>query len=250
MAYEQIIPTLSSVAACISAIAAFVAVWRMISQERSSYRPELISLGCDLRIIKEIDFWGMDSFKWISESDSEQETSEAHLGSVHSIELINVGFGTAIKAKVKWDYPIRSLAETANNLARSAGSNTRYQLSRHTPPTLSIVSETVNNGKPVFFEPDEPKHIDYIVPVTMGQSCLRLNIPYEYIQLVSACVIFESKSDSSSCLNRRHPNLTIEFYYTDIGGNRFRKKAFIKLKVLSIHSTGYVGAKLEVGSFS
>ena len=94
----ELISLVTSIAACLSAVAAFVVVRQNYKQRTASYRPDFVLVRTPIqsRIFETPD--GIPH--WSNDGTNDAANKR------FSIPLVNVGLGAAREIKVVWNFPI------------------------------------------------------------------------------------------------------------------------------------------------
>ena len=118
---QDIYPLVTTVAACITAIAALWAILMMARQLRAAYRPELALSRALIRstIVKgETPPW-----LWIESPNSEPDFVPRSRHGL-CIEVRNIGLGTANNVSIKWSFPLKRVVKEVNEIAGTGGVHT------------------------------------------------------------------------------------------------------------------------------
>ena len=218
----EVISLVTSIAACLSAIAAFVVVRQNYKQRTASYRPDLILVE---RILRLQPFEQTGGMPQPLDQDGESQVS---------VPIVNVGLGAARDLKVSWRFPIDQVVSSINLLAQQSLAPAYYE---HKNGFLSMESKTswaVRWGR--------EEEIGYVLPASIPEAPPNeLPLPMAYVALVSAHYHFalqahrSDKSDGPQPIDVPDlPRLRCQIDYGDIGGLEHRLDLMISVTPIVI----------------
>ena len=108
----EFISLVTSIAACLSAVAAFVVVRQNYKQRTASYRPDFVLVRTP---IQSKIFETPDGIPYWSNDGTNDAANKRF-----SIPLVNVGLGAAREIKVVWNFPIHEFVSSVNRLAQAS----------------------------------------------------------------------------------------------------------------------------------
>lgn len=224
MTIDQIIAVSASVAGCLSALAAFLAVREMVKERRESYRPDLALSAMYFVGIPDPLLGGPLPMLWIA-------GLQADLSKVNSrffeVPLRNVGLGAAKQITATWSLDVEDFAREVNALAVRAGTEARVS---YTGETVSLESEVLK-GHVSFWKNQRVRTIDYLLPASVEIKAFQLELPMTYIMLSTLLIHlgFKEENRGSSLVV---PTLGVTFDYSDIGGVKHQVSYDIKCNVM------------------
>ena len=218
----EVISLVTSIAACLSAIAAFVVVHQNYKQRTASYRPDLILVE---RILRLQPFEQTGGMPQPLDEDGESQVS---------VPIVNVGLGAARDLKVSWRFPIDQVVSSINLLAQQSLASAYYE---HKNGFLFMESKTswaVRWGR--------EEEIGYVLPASIPEAPpKKLPLPIAYVALVSAHYHFalqahrSDKSDGPQSIDVPDlPRLRCQIDYGDIGGLAHRLDLMISVTPIVI----------------
>ena len=166
----ELISLVTSIAACLSAVAAFLVVRQNYKQRTASYRPDFVLVRTPIqsKIFETpggIPHWSNDG------------TNDA-ANKPFSIPLVNVGLGAAREIKVIWKFPIHEFVSSVNRLAQASLTPVYFEYENN---VLSFKKS--DNRWAVLWHSES--HIDFVLPTSTDQTNTDLMVPLVYISLVS-----------------------------------------------------------------
>ncbi len=169
MSIDQIILLVTGVAACLSAIAALLTVRKLSKQIAESYRPELIIARTNFKS-QEVAEKAL-SFNWIIPNADNARSPYASKS--FFVPLWNVGFGSAKKVKIYWNFPIDKLVSLVNRLAQKSLTSVHFEWSNE---WLSVESD---ESSPILKKAEnwtaqKESAIDFILPASTDQTATEL----------------------------------------------------------------------------
>ena len=221
----EIVTLVTSIAACLSAIAALVVVRQNYKQRTASYRPELVLVKTTIRLRS---FEETGGFPQIADEDSNSQVS---------LPIVNVGLGAARDVKVSWEFPVDQVVLSANRLAQGTPTPVSFEY-KHGCLSMHTEIEWIINWKG-----EKQEEIDYVLPATIQQvPPSELRIPLAYVALIAGLHHFAFKSQASSFPNV--PPLECRLEYTDIGGAKHGMDLLIHMKAFMISNNEF-GAVIQ-----
>ncbi|MCG8668668.1 MAG: hypothetical protein MI867_04580, partial [Pseudomonadales bacterium] len=226
MTIDQVISLAASIGACLSALAAFLAVKEVAKQRESSYKPELVLVKTLFKGISNPlhkgampDFWTTDR-----ESDESIDCVKSF-----SIPLRNVGLGAAKDVKATWSFPMEDTVALVNDLAQKAHIPAYFELKNG---FLSLNSEELGELTSVWRN-QQLDSLDFVLPAQIDNSPIELTYPHAYIQIISALIYFSVKSGKLESFPDI-PKLNLKLEYSDIGGLAHSAQYLLHTNIVSI----------------
>ncbi len=218
----EVISLVTSIAACLSAIAALVVVRQNYKQRTASYSPDLILVK---RIVRLQPFEQTGGMPQLSDEDGDSQVV---------VPIVNVGLGAARDLKVSWRFPIDQLISSINLLAQQSLAPEYYE---HKNGFLSLKSK-----KSWFVRWGSEEEIDYVLPASTPEAPPNeLPLPTAYVALVFGHYHFalhaprSDKSDSPQLIDVPDlPKLKCQIDYGDIGGLMYRLDYWISVTPIMI----------------
>ena len=204
----ELISLVTSIAACMSAVAAFVAVWQIYKQRVASYRPDLVLVRTPIQ--SKIFETPGDMPHWSNDGTNDAANKR------FSIPLVNVGLGAAREIKVIWNFPIHEFVSSVNRLAQASLIPVYFEYKNN------LLSFRKSDTRWIVQWHSE-SHIDFVLPTSADQTHTDLKVPLVYISLVSYCYQFaiNGKDDEHRkigvCDIPDIPPLKCRIEYRDIG---------------------------------
>lgn len=212
---------LASIAACVSAIVAVVALREIKKQRESSYHPEL--------------FLSINSAKAVIKENKEEDASiiyrqfiddkETDLDLLH-FTIENIGFGAAKEVKIEWFFDYKKALKMIEDINPKAHDNSPMDgyLQIRNAKKETIAASWVS------WEDIDPTTYDFALPRSQEKFNLGAHIPNEIIDLFVAYAIL-----NTGILNVKElfyvyreefkgfPKLKASVSYKDIGDKTYRK---------------------------
>ncbi|MYC26982.1 MAG: hypothetical protein F4X63_03160 [Nitrospira sp. SB0662_bin_26] len=170
----DLISLVTSIAACMSAVAAFMAVRQNYKQRMASYRPDLVLVRTPIQAKIFETPGGIPH--WTNDGNND-ETNDVAI-KLFSIPLVNVGLGAAREIRVVWNFPIHEFVSSVNRLAQVSLTPAYFEYRNN---LLSF--KTSDNQWVVKWQGES--HIDFVLPASTNQTRTGLIVPLVYISLVS-----------------------------------------------------------------
>ena len=213
----EMISLVTSIAACLSAIAAFVVVRQNYKQRTASYRPELILVE---RAVQLQPFEQAGGRPQLLDENGESQVL---------IPIVNVGLGAARDLKISWRFPIDQVVSSVNLLAQESLVPAYYE---HSNGFLSMKSKT---SWAIRWRREQ--QIGYVLPASIPEAPPNeLPLPGAYIALVCGHYYFalkarrSGKSDGPDLIDIPDlPELECQIDYADIGGVSHRLDVVISV---------------------
>ncbi|MGD0961174.1 MAG: hypothetical protein ABSB19_15315 [Methylomonas sp.] len=232
MSIDQFIAMSASIGACLSAIAAFLAVKQNTKQREASYRPELAITRTIFTASKNpltkssfADFW--------VEGQEEKESGDVNLLSSLSLPLRNIGLGAAKEVSLNWSFPIEALVSDINKKTQKSLIPAYFEyknevLSLKSDQLVAAISMWGNQKK---------ETVDYVLPASTDQGGVNIHVPNAYMELVSALIYFSTKEEDRYSFPDM-PVLKLDLEYFDIGGDKHKSSFKVELNLIAIHGYG------------
>ncbi|MBO2701056.1 hypothetical protein [Shewanella algae] len=230
MTIDQTISLAASIGACLSAIAAFLAVRQVSKQRESSYKPELVLsrtvFECSSNPLRK----GNIPDTWMPRKENEEEKNFLRS---FTMPLRNVGLGAAKSLKVTWSFPIESIVATVNEITQKSLIPAYFEYQNE---MLSLKSEEMG-GSTSMWGNQKNQSIDFVLPSPMDNAPVELALPHAYIQIVSALIHFSAKAEDFKSFPDIPP-LDVDIEFSDIGGSQHKAKFSISTELISVSGKG------------
>ena len=222
---------LSSIFACLSAIAVLTAVVIICRQLRAAYRPDLALSQTVIRsTVKRNNI--------VPELSSDTDDSD-YMGASNTIgrlviPVLNIGQTTANEVDVKWSFPIEKAVREVN-----AYSGVEEVVTYHRRSERLDVKLNDGDVMSIPSAAHRKRRIDYIKPLSIESTPLLINLPYAYGVVVSAMTFFYSKVEDPP---RRLsvPVLRLEMRYRDISRGKCRVSFAIDCDIAVFNGDGEI----------
>ncbi|MDE0342060.1 MAG: hypothetical protein OXK82_02620 [Deltaproteobacteria bacterium] len=213
----EVVALVTSIAACLSAIAALVVVRQNYKQRTASYRPDLIFVERTVRLQSFEQSGGMPQ---LSDEDGESQIL---------VPIVNVGLGAARDLKVSWQFPIDQMISCINLLAQQSLVPAYYEHKNGFLSLESKMSWAVRWGR--------EEEIGYVLPALISETAPKeLSLPKAYVALVFGHYHFalqahrSDKSDAAQLIDIPDlPKLKCQIDYGDIGGLKHRLEVMVSV---------------------
>ena len=222
MTATEIISLVTSIAACLSAVAALAVVYQNYKQRTASYRPELVLVKTTVEL---------QSFE---KAQGVPRVTNANNSSHHFIPIVNVGLGAARDLKISWKFPVDKLVSLANRHARSALNHAYFE---YRSGFLSMKKSETQMQWTIHWRAEREAEIDYILPAPMqGSQTNQLRLPMTYVLLVAGIhhLVFEARPSEWPDI----PPLECRLEYSDIGGAKHDMDVLIQMTMSMIGTDG------------
>lgn len=220
----ELVSLLTSTAACLSAIAAFVVVRQNYKQRISSYKPELVFVKTPAKFPSFDETGGLPNL-----ADDTQKRDV-------SIPIVNVGLGAARNLRISWRFPVDQVVSSVNRLAQESLTPVYFEYKNG-----FLCKKSQNEW---FIPWHDGLDIDFVLPASIQQVPTELRLPGVYTALGFAFHHFAFKRASKD--DRPTPWDSLEFpplecrlEYSDIGGIRHRVDLLLRMTLVMIHSEGF-----------
>ena len=230
MDVNQTIALLASTGACLSAIAAFLAVKQNTKQHKASFMPELALTKTEF--IATNNNYSKDKipFNWVEKENKDTEQKILHN---LSIPIKNIGLGTAREVNILWKFNFKDTVLRVNELSQKQLIQAYFEF---TNEMLSFKSKDNGNSTSLWIN-QKSSSLDYILPVSIDSIGVKIQLPDAYIRLMSVLISFSSKGkDFKFIEDIPHLKLSLKFY--DIGGNICEENYEIILNISMITNNG------------
>lgn len=232
MTIDQVIALSASIGACMSAIAAFLAVRQNTKQREASYRPELAITETVFTASKNPLSRGAFADLWVEKKDESGLEKDIVL-SVFSLPLHNVGLGAAKEVTLTWSFTISALVRVINDKAQKLLMPAYFKYENE---ELSLKSDLLSAPISMWGNQKQAT-VDYVLPASIDQKGVGIHIPHAYMELVSALLYFSAKEKDAASFPEM-PALELELEYFDIGGDKHNSSFKVELNLILIHSDG------------
>ncbi len=225
---DRVIALLASVGACLSAMAAFVSIRQSIIQRKLSYIPEIVTEPIKFSTKSELSFFDPNYF-------IEQSLGESLITNIKTVNLKNIGLGTAKSLQAEWRLPINSMIEKLRKSKVFSASDVKIMCNGN---FLEIISNIENNkiSLTINMKLNNPC-IDFILPLKDEKAISKIRLPIEYLILSAAIINFELEEKDKNTFNLDIPKATLILTYFDISGIKIVRKFAMRLKIFAIMHT-------------
>jgi hypothetical protein len=229
MTIDQIVALAASIGACVSALAAFLAVREMSSQRQMTYRPELVPSRTPF--VASSHRFGKSFLpdQWLARSLRDDNSNTAPEA---TIKINNVGLGAAKHVQLSWHFDISAAIEQTNNLAQKTLSAAYFELKGD----ALVVKAEAGQGSTSLWGNQQAQSFDYILPATANQLPADARIPHAFCQIVAALIHFSYKGDTHTSIEL--PKLNLVISYLDIAGQQHRAKFTFSVEPIVISGKG------------
>jgi hypothetical protein len=226
MTYDHLIALVTSIAACLSALATFLTVRQVKMQREASYRPELMFSRTRFDAVSE---GGSLPERWVRpKSEPQPKYPPRDL----TIPLHNIGLGAAKEVVIEWSFPVEHAIEKINRAAQQTLTPIYFSTDGE---EVTIKSETFGNGTSMWINQRKGR-VDFVLPTSVNGDSARVPLPQTYILLASATLFFHAKSDDPSF---EVPALLAHLSYLDIGDQSHTASFKFELRVISLAGDGH-----------
>ena len=237
MTTDQKIMLIASVGTCLSAFATFWTVREIKKQRETIYLPEL-ALSSTLFECESSSGGLLPSWtKTIKTSEGIINCLGSEQPDIrYSIPIRNVGLGVAKNVIVSWEFPIVHLVTELNELAQNSSSSAKFNIKN------DLFSMTDNTGNMVccVWKTQKNNFVDYILPSSVQQTPIMLDIPLAYLYVSSAYVFLSMKSGKFEQIHV--PKCEVTFKYKDIGDQKHETKYEISLSPAAFSNEKIMGS--------
>lgn len=209
----DIIALAASAAACLSAIAALVAVRQNHKQRVASYEPHLVLVD---RILTLRAFPQLPKQAFCEEDEDEV-----------TVQIVNLGLGAARDLTVNWKFPGKQMISSVNRTAQRLQSPVQCKYLHR-----FLMLEGKHSSSSVLMYPAESR-VNFLLPVSVGEAFpVNLRIPMSYMTLVSGHYHFALRRDSGHVSDP--PKLECCIQYDDINGRTRNLNLIISIEPFDI----------------
>lgn len=232
MSIDQVVALSASIGACMSAIAAFLAVRQNTKQREASYLPELALTRTILTALKNPLSKGSFAEFWVEKKIGDDLDASSVLSSF-SLLLHNIGLGAAKEVSLKWSFPIEDLVIAINEKAQKLLIPAYFEYKNE---VLSLKSEQLDASTSMWGN-QKQDFVDYVLPASIDQKGVSVHVPPAYMELVAALLYFSTKKKENHSFPDL-PTLGLELEYFDIGGDQHKTSFDIELNLIAVHGDG------------
>ena len=224
MSIDQFISLAASIAACLTAIASFIAIIQNSKQRRESYKPQLVIKN----ILFEATSNGVANHipdKW----ESKEFTSQKNF---FSLPLVNIGLGTARQIQAEWFFDFDSYIQKINKSAQKAFIPAYLEYKKEQEQLhIKIQQKTSSLNR---WNIQKKQQIDFVLPISLTVKETDLRIPHAIIDVISTdSFLFMDKNDEKNYSPSEIPTIELQLSYLDLG-NKMRKEQYeIKISISS-----------------
>jgi hypothetical protein len=229
MTTDQIVALAASIGACVSALAAFLAIREMAAQRQMTYRPELVPSRTSFVASPHPIARSFLPDHWLARSLTDDN---AYTAPESTIKINNVGLGVAKNVRLVWQFDIAAAIEQINNLAQKTLSAAYFELKGD---SLVIKSESEPSSTTIWGN-QKTQAFDYIIPATSAQLPADARIPHAFRQVIAALIYFSYKEDKPQVT--KYPVLNLAITYLDIAGAEHSAKYSFSVEPIIISGKG------------
>jgi len=224
MTIDQTVALLASIAACLSAIATFLMIRQIAKQRKSSYHPELaISRVYFHGISHQIGMGPLPQY-WTGTDESGQvDTTIKQI----ALPLYNIGLGAAKAVLVNWSFPINEFVKTVNELAKRTLMQEPFT---YEDAVLYMKSDIIGTSTSMW-KSQQRNSLDYVLPASVKNEPVFLDLPFAYKTLCSALIFFHSKYKETESFEEI-PALKVSVEYLDIGEHKHKAVFEVRLNIV------------------
>lgn len=194
----------ASVAALLSAGAAFWTVRKMNQQIESSYVPILTISSSRFKRSTRAPANEAIFADWAVNSHLNTD-----FDSLFHVPLRNLGLGVAKDISVSWRWSIDEDIAKANELAQQTATPIRFEFN-------AGILEMTGAGRRIHsWKAQKSTHLDYVLPAAVEKAATMLRLPQAFVQFSSAWITLTSKI--KGCKLPEFPVLRAEIWFSDIG---------------------------------
>ncbi|MBW1780965.1 MAG: hypothetical protein JRL30_09525 [Deltaproteobacteria bacterium] len=211
---SELISSISSVAALVTAIIVFFTLLEMIRQRQSSYKPDLVFKP--LRFSVSADTF--DTLQYtISTEDSGDNSEQGHHDP--NGKVFNIGLGSAKNLRFTWQFDHEKAIERVKKL------NVELGLTTNVKDKILIIKAKTSSVY-ISLENDFLQSIDYLLPVSITNQPVIMQIPSCYVNLLSIYSIYQICKNADDALHAlsSFPRARVTTEYKDVGGKIYKKK--------------------------
>lgn len=224
----ETVSLITSVAACLSAIAALVVVRQNYKQRVASYRPTLVLVETPVTL---------PSFE---KTGGLPDLDEAGGGRI-SMPLVNIGLGAARQLRVTWRFPIGQVTSTVNRLAQESLTPVYFVYEND---FLSKKSDRSDSEWLIRWHKET--NIDFVLPASTHKAPTSLELPLAYVALFSAVYYFafkrgQDKPSSAGVSIPDIPPLECRLEFADIGDGKHSVDLSIRIDLAVLSTEEFRG---------
>lgn len=232
MSIDQWIAMISSIAGCLAAVAAFLAIRQYAKQREATYRPDIVVIRTPFKYSVEVE----DAKDVLLLAEFRNVDDKGHIrsgGGWFRIPVRNVGLGAAKRVSVTWSYPFESSVAEANVLSMQVLGE---ELFSYKDGKLEVVAGA-SRGLASLWKNQRQRTYDCMHPSTDSSDQVYLTTPSSITMVVAALIRL-----TALCNDRptsfEYSGIEIEFEYHDIGGKKHSVVVPLSIDLNSISSTG------------
>ncbi|MGV3470009.1 hypothetical protein [Limnobacter sp.] len=238
MTNDQIVALLTSIGACLSAVATFLTVRQIAKQREASYRPELALSRVYLECTKDPIAQGSIPTLWAAKGkDGKTDPLTRSL----SLPIRNVGLGTAKGVSIKWSFPFDVVTKQVNEVAQKSLSAAYYTFEEE---SLSLDSQDFGKSTSMWMNQKQVT-MDYVLPASVDNDPVLLTLPHAYVQIVSSLLYFSARQTDRGPFPEIPP-LSARMEYSDISESKHKATYSIQFYLSAIGGKGeFISGYLE-----
>lgn len=247
-----LISTISAVATIAAAIIYFKTLKTLKKQTSNTYRPRLFidSISFSVLGVKKNNFimptyWTKSKVNSGVIVDFDQEQNNHNF----DLKCYNIGFGTAKKISVSFNYDFRALLKRIDELKPFIDKNKVIEINSSTD---MISFSTKNKNLPymsrgISFKNSLSEYSSYILPVNISNTFAPIRIPILYPELLNIFIYYLSTAKETKGFNidayfsQALPDIKCLITYEDISNKKKTLSIRIKVSIFSFGINGYRG---------
>lgn len=255
MKQETLNILISSLSALATVAAAIIYYWTLRElkrQRQNTYRPHLFIDNISFKVIGVEKEKIIMPFHWSSEP-KEHNTIRKFGNDINthdfSLKCYNIGFGTAKKVDIKFNYDIDAFINKIKKVGKSIDPKLLIEINNNS----GMVSfRNLNNNLPFLQSLISKKHsthdyISYVLPVSISNTHVNIKMPILYLELLNISIHYLSNLTDKSewledeVLNSFFPIINATIIYEDIYNKPETQKIKIITEISSFGTAGYSG---------
>jgi hypothetical protein len=211
---SELISAISSVAAFVTAIIVFFTLLEMIRQRQSSYKPDLVCKSTQFYVSADVTGTLQYTISTEDNGDKGDRNRRYPQG-----RIFNIGLGSAKSLNLTWRFDHERAIEDVKRL------NLELGLSLFVKDNILTIKGK-SGGNYINLANAYLQNIDYILPVSITNKPVSIDIPFSYVHLLSIYSIFQIYNDSGNPLNflSSFPHIWLTIKFKDVGGRIYKKK--------------------------
>jgi hypothetical protein len=234
---DQEIALVTSAGACLSAIATFWTVLQIKKQREASYRPELVFSRSYFTAIAAADEGARLLTQWVAGARCDLPPSPQATKPL-AIPLRNVGLAAAKDLTIQWSFPLEQTVDYVNKVAQRTLTPAYFSIN-----DLGVSFESETLGKVMSMWRNQARvELDFVLPASVEEEPLTVELPHAYVLLSSAVVFFDWKDkEGKNAAKFQMPVLSATIGYSDIADGSHRTSFELRPEVTMVSDTAFTG---------